>query len=46
METQVDSSAEVERLKSENDTLRKRVQMLEAELRRLQQKVLNVWGEA
>ena len=46
METQASSSPEVERLKNENDTLRKRIRMLEAELLRLQAKVVNVWGEA
>lgn len=45
METQASSSPEVERLKNENATLRKRIRMLEEELRRLQAKVVNVWGE-
>lgn len=46
METQTASSPEAERLKSENDTLRKQIQMLEVELRRLRQKLESTWGEA
>jgi len=45
METQDYSSQEVERLKNENATLRRRILILEAEVTRLQAKVINVWGE-
>ena len=45
METQDYSSQEVERLKSENAMLRRRILILEAEVTRLQAKVINVWGE-
>ena len=44
METADYSSPEVERLKSENATLRRRIQTLEAEIATLQAKVINVWG--
>ena len=44
METQDYSSQEVERLKSENATLRRRIQTLEAEVASLQAKVINAWG--
>jgi hypothetical protein len=37
---------EEEKLKSENATLRKRIRMLEAELLRLQAKLVSTWGEA
>ena len=40
------SSPEEERLKNENDTLRKRIRMLEAELQSLRQRLASVWGEA
>ena len=40
------SSQAEERLKKENDTLRRRIQMLEAELKRLQQRLVSTWGEA
>ena len=46
METQASSCPEVERLKNENDTLRKRIRMLEEELSRLRAKVVNVWGDS
>jgi chaperonin cofactor prefoldin len=46
MEKQEPSSPEVERLKNENATLRKRIRMLEAELLRLQAKLVSTWGEA
>ena len=46
METQVSSSEEEERLKNENDTLRKRIQMLVAEMERLRRKLESTWGEA
>ena len=45
METQQPSSPEEERLKSENAILRKRIQMLEAEMQRLRLKLVSVWGE-
>ena len=40
------SSPEYERLKNENDTLRRRIQILEAELQSLRQRLASVWGEA
>ena len=46
METQVSSSEEEERLRSENDTLRKRIRMLVAEVERLTRKLESTWGEA
>lgn len=46
METPNCSVAEAERLRRENDMLRKRVQMLAAELERLKAKQINTWGEA
>lgn len=46
METPHCSVAEAERLKRENDMLRKRVRMLAAELDRLKAKLINTWGEA
>jgi len=46
MEKPEPSSAEVERLKNENATLRKRIRTLEDELRRLQARVVSTWGEA
>ena len=39
-------SPEEEKLKEENDTLRRRIQMLEAELQSLRQRLASVWGEA
>jgi chaperonin cofactor prefoldin len=39
------SLQEEERLKSENDTLRRRIRTLEAELQRLQQKLVSTWGD-
>ena len=39
------SSQEEERLKKENDTLRRRIQMLEAEISRLRAKLISTWGE-
>jgi cell division protein FtsB len=44
METQDYSSQEVERLKSENATLRRRIQTLEAEIARLRDKLVSAWG--
>lgn len=46
MATQAPSSQEAERLKSENDTLRKRIRMLVAENERLRKKLEMTWGEA
>lgn len=46
METQVSSSEEEERLKNENDTLRKRIRILEAAMERLRRKLESTWGEA
>ncbi len=46
METHHSSSEEEERLKNENDTLRKRIRMLEAEMERLRRKLESTWGEA
>lgn len=46
MEKPEPSLAEAARLKNANDMLRKRIQMLEAELARLKMKVINTWGEA
>lgn len=46
METPNASSPEVERLKNENDTLRRRIQTLAAEVERLRQKLASTWGEA
>ena len=46
METQADSVPEVERLKNENDTLQRRIQMLVAEIERLRHKLTSTWGEA
>ena len=46
METQVSSSEEEERLRRENDLLRKRIQMLEAAMERLRRKLESTWGEA
>jgi chaperonin cofactor prefoldin len=37
---------EEEKLRNENATLRKRIRMLEAELLRLQAKLVSTWGEA
>ena len=45
MATQDCSSPEVERLKKENATLLSRIRTLEAEIVRLQAKIINVWGE-
>lgn len=45
METREHSSAEVERLRQEIDTLRKRLQSLAEENIRLRQKLVSVWGE-
>lgn len=44
METPDYSSQEVARLKSENDTLRARLLVLEAEVARLRDKLVNAWG--
>ena len=46
MEKRPASSQEEERLRKENDTLRRRIQMLEAEMEVLRAKLLNIWGEA
>lgn len=46
MATQVSSSAAEEKRKSEIATLQKRIQMLEAEIKRLQAKLISTWGEA
>jgi cell division protein FtsB len=46
MDKPTGSSAEEAKLKDEIRTLRKRIQMLEAEIQRLRQKVVNAWGEA
>lgn len=46
MGTQASSSAAEEKQKSEIATLKKRIQMLEAELKRLQAKLISTWGEA
>lgn len=46
METQGSSSQEAERLKNENDTLRKRIQLLTVEIERLRRKLESTWGEA
>lgn len=40
------SSPAEESLKRENDTLRRHIQMLQAELARLQQKLVSTWGDA
>lgn len=45
MEKPERSSAEEERLKSEIDTLRRRIQILAAENQLLRQKLASVWGE-
>ena len=44
METADCSSQEAERLKSENDTLRARLLVLEAEVERLRNKLISAWG--
>jgi hypothetical protein len=44
METQDYSSQEVERLKSENATLLARIQMLEAVIGHLRDKLVSAWG--
>lgn len=46
METQVSSLSEAEMLKKENDTLRKRIRALEAEVARMAAKLIGMWGEA
>lgn len=46
MATPVVSAEEVERLRKENATLRKRIQTLVAELDRLRKKLESTWGEA
>lgn len=46
MGTQASSSAVEEKQKSEIATLKKRILKLEAEVRRLQAKLINTWGEA
>jgi cell division protein FtsB len=46
METQQPSSKEEERLKNEIATLRKRIQILVAEVDRLRRKMESTWGEA
>jgi hypothetical protein len=45
METPDCSSPEVERLKNENATLLARIRTLEAELRRLKDRLISTWGE-
>jgi hypothetical protein len=45
MDPQKPSSQEAERLRKENATLRRRIQMLEQELLRVRQKLLSTWGE-
>lgn len=40
------SAAEAERLKKENDMLRKRVRTLVAEIQRLKDRLIKTWGEA
>jgi predicted RNase H-like nuclease (RuvC/YqgF family) len=44
METQDYSSQEVERLKSENATLRGHIQMLEVIIANLRDKLVSAWG--
>jgi hypothetical protein len=44
METADYSSQEAERLKSENDTLRARLLVLQAEVERLRDKLVSAWG--
>ena len=44
METADCSSPEVERLKSENATLRRHIQTLEAEIARLRDQLISAWG--
>jgi len=44
METADYSSQEAERLKSENDTLRARLLVLESEVERLRDKLVSAWG--
>jgi cell division protein FtsB len=44
METADYSSQEVERLKNENDTLRARLQVLQAEVARLRETLISTWG--
>lgn len=46
METQPPSSKEEERLKNEIATLRKRIQILVAEVDRLRRKMESTWGES
>jgi predicted nucleic acid-binding Zn-ribbon protein len=46
METHPVSAEEAERLKKENDTLRRRIRTLVDEIERLRQKVTSTWGEA
>lgn len=46
METQHVSQPAVEKLKRENDTLRKRIQTLLQEVERLRKKLESTWGEA
>lgn len=45
MERQEPSSLEVERLRKEIDTLRRKVLKLQAEIDRLRSQHINVWGE-
>lgn len=46
MDTPRSSSAAEEKQKSEIATLKKRILKLEAEVRRLQAKLISTWGEA
>ncbi len=46
MQTQGDSSPEVERLKKENTILREKLKRLAAEVERLRMKAISMWGDA
>lgn len=46
MATQAPSSTEAERLKKENDTLRKRIRTMVAEIERLRKKLEMTWGDS
>lgn len=46
METPPCSSTEEEKLKTENDTLRRKIALLEEEILRLQAKSISMWGDA